>query len=235
MIMTGIYCNKYKHFARLAGISLCAIILFTVTGCSLGNTVASGSSSDPSSVSITTGSSTVAGDSANNPPEKGSDINPGKNVLNKLGDLSVNDLFDKRLGEVIDILGPDHSEPEFFEGGTYIGYDGSCNIFYSGSAALDKEPQIEPDAEISAISIFQELNVYKGLSVGQTLDEMNRNPEIKNKLIAESEGEGNFVAVGIYKYNGHFISIWPFFNDDMICISIFIKYEQTNDSGYPVL
>ena len=145
-----------------------------------------------------------------------------------LDGIIVNDLFSMNLGEVIELLGPNHTEPSFFEGGTQIEYPGSCIVAYSGSAAEGKEAQVNPDAEILVITIFQEVDVYKGISVGKTLDEINSNPDLKNKLEIEVPEyyDPRIHAGGMYEHGGKFIVLTTGFDENTLCKYIVLKLEK---------
>ena len=150
------------------------------------------------------------------------------------GRINVNDLFSMNLGEVIGLLGPGHSEPYFFQGSTCIEYQGSCNIYYYGAIERGKEPQIEPDGKIAAITVLQELDVYKGISVGKTLEQINSNPDLKNRFETDSIDEsGSFSVVpGLYENNGIYITIWIDFDENRVCEEIFLKLESKFDPVY---
>ena len=82
------------------------------------------------------------------------------------------------------------------------------------------------------------IDVYKGISVGKTLDEINSNPDLQNTFaLATYEGEylrgeyRKFSAIGFYIYNGKGIQIFLGFNDDFVCTDIFLCPSEENP-GY---
>ena len=147
--------------------------------------------------------------------------------VNILDGINVNRFFSMTLGEVISLLGPDHSEPYFFQGSTCIEYSGSCYIYYYGAIEEDKEPQIELNGKIVAIAVTQEVEVYKGISVGKTFEQINNNTDLKNKLeIGFENANGSFSATpNWYENNGNYISTWIDFDENRICREIFLKLE----------
>jgi len=148
--------------------------------------------------------------------------------INVLEGVNVMDLFSKNLGEVINILGPDHSKPYFYQGCvSCIGYNDTCRISYG---ELVEEPQLELDARINTITIYKKVDVYKGISVGKTLDEMNKNPDLKNQLQSSltdegTDGDGAYVADVSYKYEGASYQTYVLFDKNLICTSVFIKHS----------
>jgi hypothetical protein len=150
-----------------------------------------------------------------------------------LDGVDVHALLSMKLGEVIDILGGDHSEPGHDIYAQSINYKGSCDILYSGVFDIYSPPQIEPDAEVVAIHIIQKLNVYKGISVGKTLDEINSNPDLLNKIELDVDEEGEYLRYdgvimgsGIYEYGDIFINIFIVFDDNLVCTKVTIVEDQ---------
>ena len=142
---------------------------------------------------------------------------------------NVNSWFSASLGEVIDILGPNYSEPYFTQGSTCVEYPGLYNIYFIGGIGRG-DPQILPDGVISAVRVFQEMDVYKGISIGKTLEEINSNTDLKNKfeidLMYEMSESGAFGTLpGLYEYNGNIILIWIGLDETIICREIFLKLE----------
>ena len=148
-----------------------------------------------------------------------------------LDGINVFDLFQMNLGETIDLLGPNHSEPFLYIYGRSIMYEGSCMIRYGWELKLDEnnEPELDMEEEISAVTIYQEYDVYKGISVGKTLDEINSNPDLLNKLnVMVNEMDGSLYAVGFYDYKNNLMGIVITFNEDLVCIEISISAAEEN-------
>jgi len=147
-----------------------------------------------------------------------------------LGDINVHELLSKRLEEVIAILGPNHSEPFFHAGAPSIYYEDTfCISYFKDVKSMEQGLRIQPEADVVAVGIFLELDVYKGISVGKTLDEINSNPDLLNQLDAVTVDifEDDILrAAGIYYYEDSCIMIHLTFNEEMVCNSVFIKKEN---------
>ena len=148
-----------------------------------------------------------------------------------LDGVNVYDLFQMNLGEAIDLLGPNHSDPFLYIYGRCIKYEGSCMIRYGWELKLNEnnEPELDMEEEISAVTIYQEYDVCKGIGVGKTLDEIDSNPDLQNKLdVMVNEMDGSLYAVGFYDYNNCLMGIVITFNEDMVCIEISINVAEDN-------
>lgn len=143
----------------------------------------------------------------------------------ELGDINVHDLLFKQLEEAIAILGPNHSEPFSHLGAPTIYYEGSFYIsYFMDVESLGQGLRIIPEADVVAVGIFQELDVYKGISVGKSLDEINSNPDLLNQLKPSvNEMDDILRALGIYMYEDSYILMFATFNENMVCDSIVIK------------
>jgi hypothetical protein len=157
------------------------------------------------------------------------------NSSNVLDGINVNDLFSKRLGEVIDILGSNHTGPIFYESPAII-YMDSCRINYAENYGPDDEPILNLEAEITSIEVIQEVDIYKGIRVGKTLDEINSNPDLLNKFVLVTDEDvrgayGEYTATGFYEYNGTGVEVFLGFNENIVCIGIYLKPSKENP-GY---
>ena len=147
---------------------------------------------------------------------------------NVLDGISVNDLIQMNLGEAIDLL--EKNKPgAFYTVSAYdISYEGSCRIRFRDTVEINEDGEIKLEIDetdlqtkIIAVTIFQEANVYKGISVGKTLDEINSNPDLLNPLEATvDEMDNRLYAVGFYDYKDTLMGISLIFNVDMVCVEI---------------
>jgi len=163
---------------------------------------------------------------------------PDTDVLGVLDD--VNDLFTMTIGEAIDVLGPNHSEPYYYQMSLTVNYPGSCKIV-TNAGPLNPEAymaQMDSEARIIGIEVIQTVDIYKGISVGKTLDEINSNPNLLGKFVLPMyEGEymrggyGEFVAAGFYEHNGIGIEVYLSFDDDFVCTNVILKLSDGNP-GY---
>jgi len=161
---------------------------------------------------------------------------PDTDILGSLDNVS--DLFSMTLGEAIENLGPNHSEPYYYQLGLTINYPGSCEISTSDAISWDDTSyiaQMNPDAKIIGIEIIQQIDIYKGISVGKTLDEINSNPDLLNKIelsmldgIYLTDGFGKFSAIGFYEYDGIAIEMYLSFNNAFICTNISLRPYEGN-------
>ena len=88
---------------------------------------------------------------------------------------------------------------------------------------IGDEPTIGIEDEIVAITIYQQLDVYKGISAGRTLDEINSSPDLLNELVARVDEENyNTVVNGFFDCNGAFFGMELTFDDDMVCTAVFL-------------
>ena len=213
---------------------LFALIISMLASCDLfvGKNQGSNSENDPSMGSHSQDTKNASASSAESHTQ-GSDIGQSASDTGQkqvLDNQNISRLFSMNLGEVIAALGSTHSEPLFFEGSICIGYENSCYIFYERDYAHDNEPRIKPEAKIIGIKILQRLDVHKGISVGKSLDNINGNPDLKNKLVSEiSSLDGSIIAVGYYKVDDIYITVGLTFDENMICTEIFLKQEKTTD------
>lgn len=151
-----------------------------------------------------------------------------------LDGIDVNSFFQMSLGEVIDLLEKNHPGISYTVSAYDICYEKSCRIRFREGAILneDGETKIEIDltdleARILAVDIFQVKDIYKGISTGKTLDEINSSPDLKNKFTAGTEEMTNtHEAIGFYDYNGIFIGMGLIFDDIMICTEIHLNVAE---------
>jgi len=151
---------------------------------------------------------------------------------NVLDGINVNDLLFKSLDEVVAILGPYYIESHFNEiAGIY--YEGSCRIGYIEVCGHDNGIQTRSEAEVVGMEVYQEIDIYKGISVGKTLDEINGNPELMNPLkLTGDAGDGKVLASGQYEYNNNFIITYLSFSEDMVCEYVYLKREEEKNPDY---
>ena len=146
--------------------------------------------------------------------------------LSFYGDPFVHDLLSKRLGEVLDLLGSDHSEPFFYLGAPSIVYKHSFVISFANYDRDLQVLEIQPEAHVVAVGVLKELDIYKGISVGKTLDEINSNPDLLRPLKPRvDEMDGVIRAVGIYLYKESQILMHVTFSEEMVCSNVFIKID----------
>ena len=157
--------------------------------------------------------------------------------VNLPDDINVNDLLFMKLEQVIAILGPNYSEPFFNRGAPSIYYkDSFCICYYKDYESLVDGPKILPEADVVAIEIYKELDVYKGISAGKTLDEINSNPDLKYHFAPKYDGSVDALSdSGIYKYGESYVYLWVMFNKDSVCNWVLLKRENENIPNVPEL
>ena len=91
---------------------------------------------------------------------------------------------------------------------------------------MDKDGKFRVDLDLEekiwSIKIFQEVDIYKGISVGKSINEINENPDLLHRMdvyFDEMDGSDPF-GRGFYDYNGIFIGISLTLNDDLVCTEI---------------
>jgi len=161
-----------------------------------------------------------------------------KTEATTLDQVNVLELLQMNLGEVIDLLGTDYSGPILGLYGAVITYEGSCTIRYIDEGLTIEKiddnyiPELDLQAQVYGIIIYQEVVVYKGISVGKTLDEINSNPGLLRQLEVEiSELDDTLWANGFIEFNSVYIGMVLTFNEDMICTMINMsKAESPHDN-----
>ena len=145
-----------------------------------------------------------------------------------LDGINVNELFQMNLGEAIAFIKQNSPDAVYETGVYHIWYEGSCRIRFRDGVDLTEDGEIRTElddadleATIKTIWVDQELDVYKGISVGKTLDEINNNSDLLHKLeVYNDEGNNTLFAGGWYEYNGILIGFDVNLNDDMVCTRI---------------
>ena len=155
-----------------------------------------------------------------------------------LGDVDIKDFLSIPVGEVIEILGDNHSETMFAEGNVSISYGDILFItyertnepleYYTRELKPGEAPKVNWDAKVMAVCIYAEKDIYKGISVGKSLDELNKN--LKNKLeLEEASGDSSMVAYGVLQHNGNNILATLTFDERNVCEKVQLIYKEGED------